>query len=531
MWQIVCKCVGLLTACGLLLSTAAGCSNHTDSLAKKLFDSGIVIDNNLDVETVQISESDDTGYYIQISGLRDSTAEDKINRRLKEAADEMYAGTFIPPYRGISVKLKQSESLPKSQNIYMYTECNWNHILSVCAYYYASYYDQETPEQSLSYGYEIPLTFDLTTGDEMTLKDLFTPGTDYIEQVNRAVDQYLMHNGFDGGAEEYEDTGVNASEEIALTAPFRSIEPDQKFLLAGNGNLYLVMDYDTPVFYNGYYPITVDIPSDDLGEVFTPFRSTDKPLYQSERKTCHLLTEMTDRSEARQKELSARVSFYGEYRYSHNTPEALLPQLEALTFDESQSPIAYDEVCRQVTDLFGHENWRLNIMTSARSSTVKSHDYYSFTRDCSFWSNEDNAWSEDNPNPETYYRNYQTAYCFDRDGHTVALRDLFCQPEQADKLIADAMERSLIQAVSEETAISEEDAHKYVSLLFPHINGVSIESVCLYLSFDLSNTQLDEIFRECFGEVENSNLYSYGVSYLTYQDIGCENLILFRDAF
>ena len=525
MWRIVCKGICLLTACGLLLGAAAGCSRNPNSRQKRLFERGIVTDNNLTINRMELQNGNITSDYLAIDGLHDQAIEEKINRRIQAVSDEMHSGTYVPPYRGIAVKIRQNQDHAKEHFVYMFTEFNSNNILSVSAHCY-TFYQNDNSDDALSYTYQVSLNFDLTTGEELTLKDLFAPGTDYIELINRQVDEYLMANGYDNGIENIDRF---SGDEIALTAPFQSITPEQKFYISYNGNLCLLMDYDTPFIYTGFNPLTMVLDSEAFGDSLMLFRDIDQPIFDANQTVCQLMETTSDNRVNRQTVIKPNTDLFGEYYYRDNTPDAVLAQLETVTFDEAQRPFDFNTVYHQVSDLFADENWRLNVSCYMACHATKSPDYFGFHRNYMLYASPDDAWTSENSDPVTYFESYETAYTFDKDGNLLTLSSLFVQPEHISELLEKAMLAHLSRELTDEKHPADVMS-AFVKQLIPHINGVCVQSNGLYITFDLPETHLKDMIRQFFGDVENEYLYHYGVSELSYSDLGCDNLVMFRDA-
>ncbi len=521
MWRIVCKCVCLLTACGLLLS-AAGCSHGTVDRQKRLFDVGIVIDNNLTLENKELANGNIASDFLAIDGLRDQAIEDKINSRIQAVADEMHSGTYVPPYRGIAVKIRQHQDELKQHLVYMYNEFNSNNILSVYASCY-TYYENDNPDDDLSYSYEVPLTFDLTTGDELTLQDLFAPGTDYIELINRQVDAYLMANGYDSGVENNDEY---YSDEIALTAPFQSITPEQKFYVSSEGDLILILDFDTPFVYTTY-PIHIFIDSRKLGDAYLPYRKADEPIYHFNTEHCRLMWGYAEKREQREIPIQSNVHFSGTYSYQEGTPEAVVKQAETLTFELEHLPFSVDDVCRETSDLFGDEKWTLYISTYTGIIATKCPDYFGFSRSDMVY-----GFSE-NDNPASLYRVYDAAYCFDRDGNPVEPSALFVRPEQMDSLLTRVMVHNLTTIDDDDEPMMDDvqAARKLVQKVRPRLNGAGVEAEQLHISFDISDEELEKLADGYLDETHNIYTLRNALSYLAYDDIGYENLVMFREVF
>lgn len=528
MWRTVCSLLCAAAVCVTLISGMAGCSQNARSLQKQLFAKGIVTANNLTVKEISKNHEDSTFLtYFEIDGLKNQAVETKINNRIREVFDFMCSDEYIPPYRGISVRLRQCQSLRQSRSVNLYPTFNCNNLLSVSAYCSVAYPSAEEGYlYAFDYSYEIPLNFDLTTGEEIMLKDLFAADTDYLDLIDRAVDEQLMKSGYDSGTEDFQQELIS---ETMLAAPFRGIKPEQKFYLAEDGYICLLLDYDTPAFYTGFYPLILSLSANDLGDALELFKiPKGQPLYDSDETVYHFMAGTTDKSVDRTFQPKSNFEIYGEYHYQNSMPEAVVNQLDAVTFDEKYRPVDTDEIYEQMAQLYGTSDWHMNVTSLTYGGRIKSTDYFSAERSYLVYAGPEEAWLLDNP--VTYEQSYNTRYCFDREGQLLDIAALFTEPEQADALIKQAMTENLVRELeqSDETIPDGVLLEKYARMLIPHINGVNLYTDSLLLSFDLSESQMREMVYECFGDaVNNDYLYILSASTLHYQDIGCQNLIVF----
>lgn len=527
MWRTVCSLLCLAAICVTLTGGMTACSQNSKATQKQLFAKGILTENNLTFEDIT-KEHTQTSFalYYEIDGLKNQAVEDTINRRIREVFDLLYSDDYIPPYRGISVKLRQYQQYPKSLSVGMYSSFNSNNILSIVTYCYVTYsYEQDDNYDAFGYGYEIPLNFDLTTGEELTLKDLFAADTDYLDLLNRAVDEKLLQSGYDSGSETPDQ---EMPSETVLTSPFKGIKPSQKFCLGDNGDICLVMDYDTPEFYTGFYPDILSFSVDEFGDALELFRLSKGSIYDSDETVYQFMVETADQSVNRTSRPKEKLEYYGEYRYRDGTPEAVLQRLNDITFGEAYQPTETEDIYEQMVQLYGDSDWVMNVTLLTYGDNIRSPDYFSASRSCSMYAYLQNE--EEWDDPVTFEQSYQTMYCFDRKGNPVAFADLFAEPEKAQDLAARVMTEHLLQALERAgDAVPERAAaERYVQKLLPYINGVSVSADCLYLSFDLPNLQLQEITADSFDAIEGIEyLYIQSVSTLPYRDIGCENLVIF----
>ena len=526
MSQTACKFIRLLISCTLLFVCVTGCGNSDEKKYRSLFEKGIVIDNNITmVEQNEEDEQDENSQssYYKIDGLKDQEVEKKINDKINATAERMYSSDYIPPYRGISLKMKQYRDLDQSVRVYIFSQFNSNHILCIRAVCSTSF---SGDDEYFEFSYSVPLNFDLSTGNELTLKDVFEPGADYIEIVNRSVDKYSMSHGFDNPENEY--TG---STQISLVSPFKSIKPEQKFFIDSEGDLMLCLDYDTPEFYTGYSELMLSLDSESMGSAYRPYKVAKTPLFESERINCRFMCSYDYKQDERTDYSDPSNTFYAHLKYPADTPEAIMNRVFSFTYDQTQFPISKKEFKKYARKKLGKKfNVSSDITTDC--STVKYKELYSFRRYCYFSAN---TFDVEDLNDLVCGVSYYTSYCFDSDGQPVDLHSLFITPDKADHLLMNAIIQNVnMQAVENYTTVdgSEQKLRALLKELFKHIDGFSVNAYGFNLSYDLSSDQIKKIANKHHVIVDNDAFeISQWVSYASYSDIGCENLLFFHEAF
>lgn len=231
--------------------------------------------NGLDYESVY---AQDDLEYIKIDGLKDEQVQKKINDRLAAAAEELYKRD-LPPYRGIKVMMPDEEQEHLEVNVYSYVYYNQANILSVlmrktlCNSDYTYYIEDVAP-----------LTFNLHTGNEITLADLFAEGYDYqsviSEYVRTCISENLLDDLSNGNASEY-------SGGYSLLKPFETIRENQKFIISTGNEIYLLLDYENREFdvgtMTGYLPVdSWLLPEKGREFAYTyKYETWDSSLYQA----------------------------------------------------------------------------------------------------------------------------------------------------------------------------------------------------------------------------------------------------------
>lgn len=192
--------------------------------------------------------------YFQISGLKDQNVEAKMNT----AIYDLYRSYLpyieeglMPPFRGYATNPSAQGEL-QSYYLEVSHQYNSNHVLSVLLRLSAEY-KGEPGTTPAYYSLYDTLNFDLNTGDELLLVDVFTNDTDGFVILNDAVMEEVRKQQLLADAEDF--YGSN----LELIAPFKGFLPTQKFYLAYD-SLILILDHETPAFYIGSNPHTFSIP-------------------------------------------------------------------------------------------------------------------------------------------------------------------------------------------------------------------------------------------------------------------------------
>ena len=239
-----------------------------------------VAGNNLDTYTIS-HEPDQSGFssanYIEISGLKDKTVQKKIN--------DVILSTF-EKYSGSEDLIKACDKDYKcdAYEFYSYSgvQANYANILSV-RLNFSVYGLSET--NSCSYDKYVPLNFDLRTGDEISLKDLFNDAENGMAYMNAAVYEKINdENYMEEGQENWWDWSG-----ILLSAPFKGLKDTQKFTITENGMIELIVDEDMPEFLldnRSNSTITVDgRPIIDFGKF-----ASKTSLFEDESESVHLFS-------------------------------------------------------------------------------------------------------------------------------------------------------------------------------------------------------------------------------------------------
>jgi len=195
-----------------------------------------------------------TSQYPQLEGLADQAVQDKINAsfaRLSAAAKNEILNDAAEMQKEIEMNPDFPRSPHKWENYFDYrVKYNQNGLLSVVFLDYR--YTGGAHGSTLQSSY----TYDLKTGVEYQLKDLFKSDADYVSLINTAVKQEIDERVKEGILPEYN------------LVPFESIREDHDFYLYDNAVVVYFQQYEHWPYAAGIqeFPVKFDL----LGEILKP---------------------------------------------------------------------------------------------------------------------------------------------------------------------------------------------------------------------------------------------------------------------
>lgn len=161
-------------------------------------------------------------YYPQIEG--------RINPRIQQQVNQEIIQ--------INQQLQQMQNPEARPGMYgeFAVKTNEQNILSIGFLNYAY-----TPMAAHGMTYIKSATWDLTTGRTYQLKDLFKPGSNYVEVLNRLIKAQIK------------------SRQIDTLEPFKSISPNQDYYIADKALVIYFQLYDLTAYAYGFpmFPISV----------------------------------------------------------------------------------------------------------------------------------------------------------------------------------------------------------------------------------------------------------------------------------
>lgn len=174
--------------------------------------------------------------YPEIKGLDNTDVQNKLNALFAKLAGEAKSrGKEIEGYIGTDEIARGI----KAEVYFNYqVKYNRNGLLSV------AFTDYQYSGGAHGITIQSSYTFDLNTGTELELKDLFKPGSDYVSIISEEVKRQMEERGMS-----------------VLLAPFNSIKGDQGFFLSNNAVVVYFQAYEYLPYAFGIPEFAVDFRS------------------------------------------------------------------------------------------------------------------------------------------------------------------------------------------------------------------------------------------------------------------------------
>ncbi|MHC1734835.1 MAG: hypothetical protein AB9921_04105 [Erysipelotrichaceae bacterium] len=485
---------------GLLLFLMVGCTQSTDPLVD--FDKPIPIEDPLGKTILSpvafeavyenpITSEDlheflyPSSNWIAIHGLKDETIQTKINQEIKAAYDRLitYAKLeTLPPYRGLKTKIDDdSIGYPTVSTAISY---NKNNLLSIVLNGQYQFISKDGSQQAYVSAVET-LNFDLTTGRQLKIGDLFTNDKPTKDILNPLVFELIRLK-----SSEYIDSssypfvgGYGFLEEVS---PFKGIQGNQVFSLDTTG-LNLYFDYRTPNFDTRNLTFMFTIP---FALIESNFAGTLR--YQNE--TSPFLEKVTSYSylytHSRTKQITISdesiVDSYRLYRYISYPETTQQWALDRIHTIDASSPKRIKELLQ-------------GTVTYAYRSIV----YYSVGP----YSNIDVYTSIQGEDRYVYLQEHES---YDETQKRIVFKDLFIEGYDIYPLLRKKINEQL-SYFSPEWGMTDQ-----------------IETYLANLSFkiDFQGITVDSYAESSI----NHNIYMIQIN-LGYDEIGCENLKMFEEYF
>ncbi len=454
-----------------------------------------LIQNPLLVTTIE--KTDVPNFYeskLNLLGFHDTAIEKSINDSIQKVYADVKDGS-LPPYRGIKKKIPEGSELT-SGSVSASMSYNYNNVASIVFYGYRNYVtpdqngvipktDEEKSKYSQYVGVTKSLNYDLNTGREITLKDVFTDDVDYIKILNDYIGNLIMNNPI-----EDEDYYGMAFFGTKLIAPFKGISENQKFYLI-QGGIGLILDENNPEFDIGLYPATINIYFQDLGDCIAItkrfYDEAKSPFVSTEPLVKEFMQSGAGQEIA--KESSTKVGHimvFTSERYSENIPKAAKDKIRLL------SEIDQNRITKLNADFVdqgqGDSSFEQYVWAS------KAGPYTNVQRNTSIYG-------------EGKWESSTDTFCFDQDGKEVSLADVFIPGYDYQKLIRKVLQASIDQ-------------------MPPVKTKTDIDTLMKHLKFFIGNAEINFYTDPIEADV-NSRYPISGV--VSFKDFGCENMTIFKD--
>lgn len=481
---------------GLISISAAGCSTVFNG--QQPIDSPVkisyLIQNPLVVTTTE--KTDVKEFYeskLSLAGFKDASIEKAINDSIKADYLEVKEGV-LPPYRGIKKKIPAGSQLI-SNTVSANLSYNYNNVASITIYGYRNYVvpnqngvipkSEDQKAKFSEYTSVVKaLNYDLNTGKEITLKDVFTNDVDYVKILNDYISNLIMKNPIQD--ENYYSMAFSGAE---LIAPFKGISKNQKFYLT-QGCLTLILDQSNPEFDTGLYPATINIYFQELGDcvaITKRFYDEAKSPFVS---TAPLIKEFMQSFSGQDivKEKTSRIGnvlVHSSYRYPKQIPQNAENKILLLSkIDQNKiSKLNAEYIDKgQGNSSFEQYVW-----------ATKAGPYTSVQRSIYIYSSRGSTSTTE-------------SVCYDQEGKALALSDLFIDGYDYEPILRKALGESLNQ-------MNLKDRYSVDTLMKP-------------IQFFLGNAEID-FYTDPVKADANS---SYAIFCMVpFKDFGCQNMTIFKN--
>jgi hypothetical protein len=177
----------------------------------------------VNISTVRVRKPRLELYYPKVRGLRDKGIQDRINSRIREAVDELIEaqGYYENPLTEITAyyEIKTNERNVLSLSLINYAFSGGAHGMTLVK----------------------SLTFDIDTGKEYELSELFKEGSNYQQILSEIIKKQIEER------------------ELPLLGEFEGISPNQAYYIADKSLVIYFALYEISPYYVGlpHFPISI----------------------------------------------------------------------------------------------------------------------------------------------------------------------------------------------------------------------------------------------------------------------------------
>ncbi len=473
----------------LLIPCFSGCSQvQTASESANQASKPIYLtQNNITTELIEMENFSDNApnqylyTKIQISGLADTSVQDKINAAI-EAEYEKIVSQKLPGYRGISAVINP-DVVKDYEIISMNVTGNFDNILSI-------HIIKKVKQSGIHYVDNYALNFDLRTGDTIQLKQLFKD--EDCSRLNTYVGEKLqvLGNVYEGGNIHDEST------DYKMISMFKGVPDDQKFYISESG-IVLLMDYTNPEIYmTKYDAFEIAAAYDDFSQELNldAFAATESSIYTDTQVRYMIPYSSGESHEKETQELqpASNISLTTSFVYMDGIPDAAMQKGDELAgLDNDLAAAISSEAAADPNNQYGYAN---NV------NGKKLGNYYNIIQSVSCYRSND-------------WWNTKSAYVYDENGEIIELADLFKAGCDYEGII--------------KTQISE-----MLAADFPDGNygGSSIDEVYAGISFYIDSYGLQIQTQPIKFNVDSDGReYESSVAvFVPYEKFGCDQMTIFN---
>ena len=416
-----------------------------------------------------------------ISGLENRQIDDKINERLKTLYIEMKARD-LPPYRGIKVKIPLGSEL-RDNYLHASVPYSFNNVISVVIEN-MRYYVTPDKASKYQYGHSVTVTetlnFDLNTGEEIALLDIFADDVNHEAIVNEHVSRLIMNSA---ASEEESSYGTYWGEPtIKLVSPFKQIQPDQKFYLF-QGGINIVFDHNNPELdTSSFRPASLPIYFCDIGKnvaVTQRYWNEDNGIFANNAPPAK---EFVEHSNAKKRAVTQQELGDGYARLSYAYPEGLPEQILGLLHQLSQAAMVAAEAMLPDVSEFTYSA-SANIVGPFINVSAGYHAYVG-----------------------SRYEGLAQSFCFDSNSKQLSLPELFIDGYDYGRVIIEKLEAALLNDSTQDLS-SAQDLYDGLDFTL----GVSEVQFCT-----------KQLIMTMWG-------YDWLRFQVPYKDFGCHNMTIFPE--
>ncbi len=521
----------LLVVSAALVLVFAGCSGSgTSGKINSPQDVNTLTSNNLTVEYVDETYENGTGSYVKISGLKDEKVEAAINNTIYNKFCEMRDADGKLPYRGVQLEITDDYSV-ESMGIFATCTANFNNILSVQLSKSTSYQNGSDELGCKNTSDSDALNFDLNTGKQITLAQVFCDDVDYKDFLDRYVEQASYRYADSENNYTYEGGDV-----IRLTSSFDGISDDQKFYINWRTNsINLIFDYNTPEIYcDNFSPIELSVELGDNSALASRFYDENTSLFTDETTVSKLLLEKPfDESEAVFKSDTINVdasaagldelSIQTQVAYYNDMDSAVLKFIKDRLDPPKEGLNEYLEALSSAVEKYGKDD----VVTDA-FYTVTCNRFGSYTNVSANlnWNIYTNSGTDDSLNNDAY----SETVCF-KDGSSEPMKfeDVFADSSNIKDVVVNAFKATVKETESDGTlrALTEDELNaleEVYNKVADQISGFELTAESMVLTYD---DDPFEMIEKIFSDEDDMWKYNISFGYVNYTCFGCENLNIF----